>query len=132
MSRFKENCGSDVKALCTNIIESLRSVIDEHPGETESAIRSLAFVSRIANDLPSSLVFASSVECERDVMRGERLCSVSVDDLMSSADFSRSAEELCDLLVDRWREYMVSKIVRDHWHTNRPPSGAIPNGDDLI
>ena len=55
--------------------------------------------------------------------------SVYFVDQVSAADFSRDAESLCDQLVDRWCEYTVSKIIRDHWHDTRPPSDTIPHGN---
>jgi hypothetical protein len=70
LEKFKEGYRSGAKVLCADVIHSLKSAADTHLEETENVIHSLVFIGRVADELASSSSFASSIECDGDVMVG--------------------------------------------------------------
>jgi conserved oligomeric Golgi complex subunit 1 len=99
---------------------------------TEGNMRSLVFSGRICNELASSSPFASGIGCEEKVVYGLLLasyyCQLPTYYPLTSIDFRNTMGALRDKLVDRWRQHIVTKAVREYWR-GAQPSKAIPYGD---
>ncbi|KAG6910534.1 hypothetical protein DXG01_009953 [Tephrocybe rancida] len=110
----------DADALCANVIRKLEKTANS-PEELSNS-DGLVFLSRVSDELSSTSPFISEIGCQPSVTQ----------------DFRKTTAALHDRVVDRWRTYTVSTIVREHRLANRPLHPALkaskPSGpsSDLV
>ncbi|KNZ76990.1 Conserved oligomeric Golgi complex subunit 1 [Termitomyces sp. J132] len=94
----------DADALCANVIEKLEKTANE-----VSNTEGLVFLSRVSDELSTTSPFISEIGCQPCVVQ----------------DFRKTAAALHKRVVDRWRAYTVSSIVREHRIARRPIHPAL-------
>ncbi|KAG6868886.1 hypothetical protein C0993_008634 [Termitomyces sp. T159_Od127] len=89
----------EADALCANVIEKLEKTANQAPNTD-----GLVFISRVSDELSTSSPFISEIGCQASVLQ----------------DFRKTTAALHGRVVDRWRTYTVSMIVREHRTARRP------------
>ncbi|KAG6841748.1 hypothetical protein C0991_007077 [Blastosporella zonata] len=92
----------DADALCTNVIEKLEKTANSPEEATNTD--GLVFLGRVSDELSSSSPFISEIGCQSSVLQV----------------FRQTTAALHDRVIDRWRTYTVSSIVREHRLARRP------------
>lgn len=79
------------------------------------------FLSRVSEELSSSSPFITRIGCQQFVAKGYcNLCFVVFVLInLALSEFCGKATELHDKIIDRWRDFIVSRIVDEHYNASR-------------
>ncbi|KIP05345.1 hypothetical protein PHLGIDRAFT_128964 [Phlebiopsis gigantea 11061_1 CR5-6] len=88
----------DADALCKTLCDTLQSSLDDIETITDSSLRQILFVSRLADDLSSSAYLMTTIGC-----------SPSTAD-----DFRGRLKSIHDDIVQRWESHVVQMVTDDY------------------
>ncbi|KAJ7361559.1 Vps51/Vps67 domain-containing protein [Mycena albidolilacea] len=109
VAQLSEDYRPNAEALCIGILDTLSSAEKQDADDSYLSIDSLVFVGHVAEELGSSSPFVSTIGGSAEVVQ----------------DFKKRTKALHDRIIDRWRTYIVSRIVDQH-RAVRPKSKAPP------
>ncbi|KAJ7597522.1 Vps51/Vps67 domain-containing protein [Mycena floridula] len=104
---MKESYQPFAESLCLGVLDKLSTAAGV-PGNTQSGIQSVLFVGRVADELASSPTFVSNIACRPK----------------TAAEFRTKTQDLCNSIIDRWRVYIVSRVVDGHLLALRTSSNS--------
>ncbi|TFK36962.1 hypothetical protein BDQ12DRAFT_608918 [Crucibulum laeve] len=84
--------------LATDVVQTMEDVEKNATDDCQSSINGLVFLGRVADELGTSSSFISDIGCGQDAI----------------TDFQTHTTTLHDRIIDRWREYTVSSIIRNY------------------